>query len=505
MKNPEYKIINIDDVIPTPQNPRVVTIKQPKVIELAESIKQSSSKMAYEPILVRIHPTEQGKYDLRDGERRLCASKVAGCKTIPALIHEWTDEEAFEVTVILNLQREQLTAMEESRACKYLIESGDDIETAAARLGKSTEWVKRRASLTRIIDNFQDKIDNDPLYATWGMGHLEIIAKLDPESQQKFLDELDDEWNFPHTIKELKDTLQDGKFYLVDASFALDIEIAGKLPCLECPKRSSCTPELPGFEDKKSDKDMCFDPECYKEKALATFDMLLTPWQEKHPDLVLFSGTGHDYEFSQTYNIQYDWNYEKAKKSENGAVPCLVVNLNKKTLGKKVTWKIKSNSSSLSSSEPKKKAQDMTLVEKRKGLNKKRIKQAMTMLSDDLSECNYEVENFTADVVKLENLICLVVAIHSTYHNAPIIIKEYKKIKKAGTGVKMLIDWIQSELKQTLNTDATLDHIDDKSSKLILGLIKGGNKQWQAYMDDAAEAIPEPKSWTKTKESEKKK
>jgi len=491
MKTPEYKIIDTKDIIPTPQNPRVVSDKQLKVIELSESILRSSTKMAYEPILVRIHPTKKGKYDLRDGERRLCASILAGVKKIPAVIHDWSDDEAFEVTVLLNLQREQLTPMEESRACKYLIENGDDLETAAARLGKPVSWVKRRASLTRIIDTIQEKIASHFLYANWGMGHLEIIAKLDPESQQQFLDEIDDnEWNFPHTIKELKEHLYEGKFYLVDASFDLDKEIAGKIPCLECPKRSSCTPELPGFEEKQSDKDMCFDPECYHEKSLATFDSLLEPMKEKYPDLVLIQGDGWDYEFIEKYKIKREWEYNKAKKSDAGTVPCLVVNIRDKKLGKTVSWRIPHKYSTHNDT-PKKKADDMTLKEKREGLKKKRIKYSM----EKLSNSNYEAIEFCDDVLEFENLIALVATLHGAHWGVDIF-RELKNVKKEGA-LEMITNWIQDELTQYLNLNGTLDTINDKYPKQILSLIKDGDKKWLAFMEDAAKEIKEPKSWTK--------
>lgn len=498
MKTPEYKIIDTKDIIPTPQNPRVVSAKQPKVIELSESILRSSTKMAYEPILVRIHPTKKGKYDLRDGERRLCASILAGVKKIPAVIHDWSDDEAFEVTVLLNLQREQLTPMEESRACQFLLESGDDIETAAARLGKSAAWVKRRAFLTRLIKPIQEKIANEDkdLFSSWGISHLELIAKLDPKSQKTFMDGLN-EWRFPHTISRLKETLQNGKFYLEDALFPLDKKVAGKIACINCPKRSSCTPELPGFEDKPSDKDkdMCFDPECYDIKATHTFEEQLKIRKDKYPDLVLIRSIGYDHSFCEKYKFKESYLYTTAKKSAPGAIPCFAVNIDIKTITKQPSWKtLDSRGGSRGGSiEPKKKAVDMTLKEKREGLKKKHIKHSMEKLHDS----NYQPSEFCDDVVEFENLIALVATLHEAHWGVDVF-KEYKKIKKDGTALKLITNWIQDELAQYLNLHGTLDTIDDKYPKQILSLIKHGDKKWLAYMEDAAKEIKEPKSWTKS-------
>ncbi|HLP39878.1 MAG TPA: ParB/RepB/Spo0J family partition protein [Fibrobacteria bacterium] len=90
--------LNLSDIIPTKDNTRSFEgwEKNPALLRMAENIRQ---KGILQPILVRKHPTKAGKYDLRAGERRFRASKLAGLKTIPALVLLLSDEDAQEVTL----------------------------------------------------------------------------------------------------------------------------------------------------------------------------------------------------------------------------------------------------------------------------------------------------------------------------------------------------------------------------------------------------------------------
>lgn len=123
--------VNVDDIKVNPYQPRK-TFNQEALDELATSIKNYG---VFQPIIIK--KTIKGYY-LVAGERRLRASKLAGKKTIPAIIKEFTDEEMREIALLENVQRENLTAIELAWAYKGIIDSLHiRQEDLALRLGKS--------------------------------------------------------------------------------------------------------------------------------------------------------------------------------------------------------------------------------------------------------------------------------------------------------------------------------------------------------------------------------
>ena len=114
-KHEEIVELNIDDLRPNPYQPRTI-FDEDALNELAESIKENG---VFQPIIVK--KSIKG-YDVIAGERRLRASKIAGKKTIPAIIRQISDDKMAEIALLENLQRENLNALEEAKAYKSLIE-----------------------------------------------------------------------------------------------------------------------------------------------------------------------------------------------------------------------------------------------------------------------------------------------------------------------------------------------------------------------------------------------
>ena len=108
--------LNIADIHTNPYQPRRV-FDQDKLNELAQSIKEHG---VFTPILVR--PSFDG-YQLIAGERRLRAAQLAGNDTIPAIVMDFTDDQMMEISLLENVQREDLTAIEEANAYKQLIDN----------------------------------------------------------------------------------------------------------------------------------------------------------------------------------------------------------------------------------------------------------------------------------------------------------------------------------------------------------------------------------------------
>lgn len=123
----------------------------------AELLLSVAQRGLVQPIVVR--PVEQGNYfEVVAGNRRLHACKMVGLKKIPCCIMELDDREAFETSIVENLQRKTLNPMEEAKAfSKYVSEFGYGSETELARkLAKSTTYVSRRIALLKLPKRVQD-------------------------------------------------------------------------------------------------------------------------------------------------------------------------------------------------------------------------------------------------------------------------------------------------------------------------------------------------------------
>lgn len=165
--------VNIDDLMSNPYQPRKV-FDDDALNELSLSIKEHG---VFQPIIVK--KSVKG-YNIIAGERRVKASKLAGLTKVPAIIRDFTDEEMMQVALLENLQREDLTAIEEAKAYKSIIESlrltQDEL---ARRLGKSRSHITNMLGLLRLPLSVQDMV----LYNKISMGHARVLSKLESHDQ----------------------------------------------------------------------------------------------------------------------------------------------------------------------------------------------------------------------------------------------------------------------------------------------------------------------------------
>ncbi|MDD4644189.1 MAG: ParB/RepB/Spo0J family partition protein [Bacilli bacterium] len=137
--------------------------------ELADSIKENG---VFQPIIVK--RSIKG-YEIIAGERRVKASAMAGLKTIPAIIRDFTDEEMMQIALLENLQREDLNAIEEAMAYKSMIDSlGITQDELGKKLGKSRSHITNMLGLLRLSDYVQDLV----LRGKLSMGHARVLSKL---------------------------------------------------------------------------------------------------------------------------------------------------------------------------------------------------------------------------------------------------------------------------------------------------------------------------------------
>ncbi|MBR2840828.1 MAG: ParB/RepB/Spo0J family partition protein [Bacilli bacterium] len=193
VKNEEIVELNVDDLRPNPYQPRTV-FDEDALRELSESIKENG---VIEPIIVK--KSIKG-YDVIAGERRLKASKLAGNKTIPAIIRQLSDDKMAEIALLENLQRENLTALEEARAYKSLIEKLNITqEQLAKKVSKSRSHITNMLGLLRLPSEVQDMVQDKRLT----MGHARTLSKLkDREEIIKMADEIVNEKMTVRNIEE---------------------------------------------------------------------------------------------------------------------------------------------------------------------------------------------------------------------------------------------------------------------------------------------------------------
>ena len=152
VKTEEIVEIPINELRPNPYQPRTV-FDEDALNELAESIKENG---VFQPIIVK--KSIKG-YDVIAGERRLRASKIAGLKTIPAIIRQLSDEKMAEIALLENLQRENLNSLEEAKAYKSLIDKLHlTQEELAKKVSKSRSHITNMLGLLRLPNEVQDMV-----------------------------------------------------------------------------------------------------------------------------------------------------------------------------------------------------------------------------------------------------------------------------------------------------------------------------------------------------------
>jgi ParB family transcriptional regulator, chromosome partitioning protein len=150
-------------------------------VNLAELAASISANGVVQPVLVR--PQANGRFQLITGERRWRASELAGKKTIPAILRQVSDEQAMEITIVENLQREDLNPMEQARAFERLSrEFHMTQEQMAVRTGKDRASVSNFLRLLRLPASVQTHVESGDL----SFGHARALLSFEhPEEIEK--------------------------------------------------------------------------------------------------------------------------------------------------------------------------------------------------------------------------------------------------------------------------------------------------------------------------------
>lgn len=176
LENEGTVTVRIDEIEPNRDQPRK-EFESGALSELAESIAQHG---VLQPLLLR--PMVSGGYRIVAGERRWRASRMAGLTEVPAVVREMTDGEEMLFALIENLQREDLSPLEEAKGYQQLIDvQGMTQEEAAAAVGKSRPAVANALRLLNLPEDIQEMVERGEISA----GHARTLLSFKSEEEMQ--------------------------------------------------------------------------------------------------------------------------------------------------------------------------------------------------------------------------------------------------------------------------------------------------------------------------------
>lgn len=257
--------IKVSAAYESPTNPRGDKFEGKAFNDLVASIKE---KGVLVPVIVRPNQNGEKQFEIVAGNRRFRAAQTVGLEEIPARIEEMTDEQAQEVQIIENLQREDVHPIEEGQAYRQLVEKSKlTISELAQRVGKSESYVRYRLFLT----NLNSKVAAAFRKGKITDGHAVLIAKLSDNDQTEALEYCNvDGWGGTETVSSLKKWIEKTFYNQLENQPWLNDKEANEAvgPCKECrPNRSSL------FGDIK--EGACTDLKCWKRKMGKYIDYVM--------------------------------------------------------------------------------------------------------------------------------------------------------------------------------------------------------------------------------------
>jgi len=217
--------IQLSQIVTSTVNPRKTFIEI-DIKELSDSIVENG---VISPIMVR--PLKNSTYEIVYGERRYRASLLANKKAIPTIIRSLSDEEAFDLAITENLQRKDVSPLEEAQAFSLILKKGkNDVKSLALRFGKSEVYIRLRIKLNSLIDDFKNLLLNETINVTAANLLTEYSEEMQQEIYNRFFSEDAQSWNNWRYLscKALQEKINNYSCAKLD-NFAFD-----KVECLNC-------------------------------------------------------------------------------------------------------------------------------------------------------------------------------------------------------------------------------------------------------------------------------
>jgi ParB/RepB/Spo0J family partition protein len=255
----------IDKLHPSPTNPRDAI---GDVSELATSIARMG---VLQPVLIRPGLAD-GEYEVISGHRRLMAAAVAGLEQVPCRLCEVNDEQVAEIQIVENLQRKDLSPMEEARGYERLqSEFGHSAEQIAGRVGKSRAYVYAKLKLLALHQAGREALAAGQISESVALLVARLPAKLQPKAVKALTQEdyRRDAQSESMPFRQAQRLMAEQ--FTIDlrkAGWSLDDQtlVEGIGACNQCPKMAKNNPdEYPDITDGRT----CMDPTCFAEKRAA--------------------------------------------------------------------------------------------------------------------------------------------------------------------------------------------------------------------------------------------
>jgi len=507
----ELQMLAPADLIPTPDNKRVIHEDADSFKDFADSIRAQGVVV---PVHARPHPDKRkrGKYDLRAGARRLRAATLVGLTEIPVIVHtQMSDRAAFELTLLENWEREDLTPFEESETVAGLLTVYEgDHAAVAARLGKTDRWVALRARLQHLGKAWRDELAVGN-FDRWSAAHLDLIARFDESEQEFLLDEL--QYKESLGVRDLAEWIERHMLHRLD-QMPWDIDdatLVKKAPaCSACPQRSSCqgllfAPEAGDADPVKSDR--CLNVRCYSNKFMTWMTQRQQALKAEHPDALCVVTDHPDYQKRETLQTNFgvyshvgdSWDpLQRCKKTDKGATPALVVYGTQ--LGKVIHVKKSSgNGGSSSSSSGSQKSGPTPLKDRRKALKSKRLAELLKQLIEKVEPVTFDdLKKIHGDMrgARIGRLVACIGTIRSERTAGDDAWAEYDKLPDVAPDAACRLwprvrEVLLARLRSGSPITQTPHHYEEESRRCadFCGI------DWDELWTAACDVYKEPKSW----------
>ncbi len=218
MKEPTYKFIDIHSIEANDHQPRT-HFENEKIQELAVSIQQNG---LLQPIVVRPY---QGKYQIVVGERRYRACLLAGIEEVPCLVQEYDEEQTATAAIVENVQRENLSAIEEALAYQQILDTQNITqEELAKKVGKKQSTIANKLRLLQLPMTVQEAVRRKDISER----HARALLKLDTTAKQNNMlrEIMDKGLNVEQTEQKIKSKIEPKKPKPKTKSISQNLKIA---------------------------------------------------------------------------------------------------------------------------------------------------------------------------------------------------------------------------------------------------------------------------------------
>lgn len=271
-ENNNVAFIALSKIKPSKFNPRK-TFKDTDLAELAESIKEQG---VLQPIMVRL--TSADRYEIVYGERRYRASLLAGMTGISAIVKDIPDNVAVEYALTENLQRKDVSPIEEAIAYKTLIETSHyDTATLIVKFGKSESYIRSRMRLNSLIQPFAELLLNDDINLSVALE----LCKYSGEVQEEIFADHYQADNYYNWLKKTSKEVVS----LIEKNYSTDLNeyFFDKSECYDCEYNS----ETHNLFSEGNGCGKCLNTTCLKAKNTFYIVERAKEFKEKNPELPL--------------------------------------------------------------------------------------------------------------------------------------------------------------------------------------------------------------------------